>query len=218
MKRLVGVLVLAAVVAPGVSAQGDVTTQLTGRLGPDVATAVSAVIDSAHARGLPTAPLVNKALEGAAKGVLGDRIVTAVRMVLEQENTAAVALRSVGESSDGAVTAGAFAISAGLGPGDVATIASTARSTYPTETALQVAGTLTALGVPPARSVGLVDATIKAGGPVADLVTLPSQVQAAMAHGAPPAAVAAGLERAAAAHAAPRPPHPGKGQENTHKP
>jgi len=218
MKRMLGVLVLSAWLAPGLSAQGDVTAQLSGRLGPDVAAAVSAVIDSAHAQGLPTRPLVDKALEGAAKGVLGDRVVAAVRMVFEQEHTAAAALRDVGETSDAAVTAGAFAISAGLAPNDVAAVARAARPSYPTATALQVAGTLTALGVPPTRSVGLVDATIKTGGPVADLVTLPSQVQAAMAHGAPPATAAAGLERAAAGHAAPNHPNQGKGPSNPHKP
>lgn len=218
MKRTLGVLVLTAWLAPGLSAQGGVSTQLSGRLGPEIAGAVSAVIDSAQARGLPTGPLVDKALEGAAKGVPGDRVVAAVRMVLEQEDAAATALRGVGEASDAAITAGAFAISAGMAPNDVATVARTARSSSPAATALQVAGTLTALGVPPARSVGLVDATIKAGGAVADLVTLPSQVQAAMAHGAPPAAAAAGLERATATHAAPRPPHQGKGPVNPHKP
>jgi hypothetical protein len=218
MKRKLGFLVLAAWLAPGLAAQGDVTTQLAGRVPADVAAAVSTVVDSAAARGLPAGPIVNKALEGAAKGVAGERIVSAVRLVLEQMTSAAGALRAVGGANADAITAGAFAISAGLGAGDVTEIARTAQTSSSTTTALQVAGTLAALGVPPARSVGLVDATIKAGGPVGDLVTLPGQVQAAMAHGSPPGAAAAGLERAAAAHAAPRPPHQGKGQDNPHKP
>jgi hypothetical protein len=138
--------------------------------------------------------------------------------VLEQMTSAAGALRAVGGAHADAITAGAFAISAGLGAGDVTEIARTAQTSSSTTTALQVAGPLAALGVPPARSVGLVDATIKAGGPVGDLVTLPGQVQAAMAHGSPPGAAAAGLERAAAAHATPRPPHQGKGPGNPHKP
>jgi hypothetical protein len=218
MKRTLGFVIMAGLLAPNLAAQHDVSARLAGRLGPDVAAAVSAVVDSATTRGLPADPLVNKALEGAVKGVPGERIVAAVRMVFEQMNTAAAALGGVGKASAGEITAGAFAISAGLGANDVTEIANTAGSTYPTATALQVAGTLTALGVPPAASVNLVDATIKAGGPVGDLITLPSQVQAAMAHGAQPAAAAASLARAAAAHAAPRPPHPQKGQPNQHKP
>lgn len=218
MKRTLAFLVLAVWLAPDLAAQGDITTQLAGRVPADVAAAVSTVVDSATARGLPAGPLVNKALEGAAKGVPGDRVLAAVRLVLQQMSAADGALRAVGASNADAITAGAFAISAGLGVGDVTEVARTAQPSHSTATALQVAGTLAALGVPPARSVSLVDATIKAGGPVGDLVTLPGQVQAAMAGGAPPAAVAAGLERAAAAHAAPRPPHPGKGQDNPHKP
>jgi hypothetical protein len=218
MKRVLGFLSLAVWLAPGLVAQGDVGAQFARRLPADVAAAVATVVDSATARGLPTGPLVNKALEGAAKGVPGDRIVAAVRMVLDQMNTAAVALRGVGETSAEAITAGAFAISAGLSADQVTEVARTARPNSPTATALQVVGTLAALGVPPASSVDLVDATIRARRPVGDLISLPSQVQAAMARGAAPAAAAAGLARSAEAHAAPRPPNKGKGQDNPHKP
>lgn len=218
MRRELGLLVLAGWLAPGLAAQGGASARLQGRLAADVVAAVSAVVDSATAQGLPEGPLVNKALEGAVKGVPGERIVAAVHMVFEQMHTAAEALRGVGETSSDAITAGAFAISAGLGPEQVAEVARTARPAYPAATALQVVGTLAALGVPPDRSVDLVDATIRARRPVGDLVALPSQVQAAMARGAAPAAAAAGLERAAAAHVAPRPLNRGKGPENPHKP
>jgi hypothetical protein len=47
----------------------------------DSATAVllRAVFDSAAVRGLPTAPLVNRALEGAARRIVGSKIVAVVR-------------------------------------------------------------------------------------------------------------------------------------------
>ena len=47
----------------------------------DSVTAVSlrAILDSAAARGLPTAPLINRALEGAARKVVGSRILIVVR-------------------------------------------------------------------------------------------------------------------------------------------
>jgi hypothetical protein len=180
--------------------------------------AVSLLVDSAHARGLPAGPLVDKALEGAVKGVAPDRIVPAVRGVLRQLDASATALRTAGGSRAGedAVEAGAFALDAGLTAGDVGEIARAAERSYPTAVALQVAGLLAALGVPRAETVGLVRATIGSGRPLGDLVNLPSQVQAAMAGGSPPAAAAAGLERAAAAHQAPRPRDQGQG--NPHKP
>jgi hypothetical protein len=163
---------------------------------------------------------VDKALEGAVKGAAPDRIVLAVRGVFQQLDVSATALRTAGGPGPGddAVEAGAFALDAGLTAGDVGDIARAADRSHPTAVALQVAGLLAALGVPRAETVGLVRATIQSGRPLGDLVSLPNQVQAAMAGGSPPAAAAAGLERAAAAHQAPRPRGQGKGQGNPHKP
>lgn len=47
----------------------------------DSVTAVSlrAILDTAAARGLPTAPLINRALEGAARRIVGSRILIVVR-------------------------------------------------------------------------------------------------------------------------------------------
>jgi hypothetical protein len=213
-------LMLAMVLAPDLAAQADVTTRLAGRVPPALAAAVTALADSARARGLPVAPLVDKALEGVVKGVPADRILPAVRTVLDQLDASASALRATSNTpaGDDAVEAGGFALAAGLTPGDIGTIARSADRSHPTAVALQVAGALAAMGVPRAQTVGLVRAAIQSGRPVGDLVSLPGQVQAAMAHGAPPAAAAAGLERAAAAHQAPRPHGQGKGQGNPHKP
>jgi len=213
-------LVLAMALGPELAAQDDVTARLAGRVPPAIAAAVSALADSARARGLPVAPLVDKALEGVVKGVPADRILPAVRTVLDQLDAAATALRGTGGTppSDDAVEAGGFALAAGLTPGDLGAIAQSADRSHPTAVALQVAGALAAIGVPRAQTVGLVQASIQSGGPVGDLVSLPGQVQAAMARGAPPAAAAAGLERAAAAHQAPRPHGQGKGKGNPHRP
>ena len=140
------------------------------------------------------------------------------RAVYGQLNQAAAVLAETGNASADAVEAGAFAMAAGLAVSDIADIARIADRAHPAATALQVAGTLTALGVPRAETVSLVRTTIRSGRPVGELVSLPGQVQAAMAGGAPPAAAAAGLERAAAAHLVPRPRGQGKGQGNPHKP
>ena len=213
-------LSLAVVIAPGLTAQGDVATRLAGRVPPAVAAGVSALVDSARARGLPATPLIDKALEGAVKGVPADRILPAVHTVLDQLDASASALRGTGAPAPGddAVEAGAFALAAGLTPGDVGEIARSADRSHPTAVALQVAGALAALGVPRTETVGLVRAALRSGRPVGDLVSLPGQVQAAIVRGSPPAAAAAGLERAAAAQQTPRPHGQGKGQGNPHKP
>lgn len=213
------VLGVAAALAPSLLAQGDLRPRLAGRVPPAVAAAVSSFVDSAQARGLPTGPLVDKALEGAVKGVAPDLIVRAVGGVFQHLEAAAMALRAAGPSpGDDAVEAGAFALDAGLTTGDVREIARAADLSHPTAVALQVAGLLAALGVPRAQTVGLVRTTIQSGQPIGDLVNLPSQVQAEMARGSPPAAAAAGLERAAAAHQGPLPKGQGHGHGNPHKP
>jgi hypothetical protein len=220
MNRALTLLSLAAFMAPGLAAQEDVSARLQGRVSPAVATAVSALVDSARARGLPGTPLVDKALEGAVKGVPAERIVPAVRTVLNQLDASAGALRAAGVAapSDQSIEAGAFAIAAGLTVSDVSAIAGAADRDHPTAVALQVAGALAALGVPRPETVGLVRAEIQSGRPLGDLVSLPGQVQAAMAGGALPAAAAQGLERAAAAHQPPRPSGQARGPGNPHKP
>jgi hypothetical protein len=220
MKRALTCLALTVLTAPGLAAQRGAPERLVGRVPPAVVTAVMALVDTARARGLPSTPLVDKALEGSVKGVPAERIVPAVRTVLEQLDAAAVGLRGAGKAapSDEAIEAGAFAIAAGLTVADVAAIAGATDKAHPATVALQVAGALAALGVPRPETVGLVRAEVQSGRPLGDLVSLPGQVQAAMARGAPPAAAAAGLERAAAAHQSPSPRGKGKGQGNPHKP
>lgn len=55
--------------------------RLGARLDQRTRIAVTALVDSARRAQLPTAPLVDKALEGAAKGSTGPKIVSAVRLL-----------------------------------------------------------------------------------------------------------------------------------------
>jgi hypothetical protein len=218
MKRAAAVTALVLFFGSAVSAQ-DASARLAGRVPPGVALVVSALVDSARALGLPGGPLVDKALEGGVKGVPADRILGAVHVVLDQLGASATALRDAGglPPGDDAVEAGAFALAAGLTPADVSAIARSADTSHPTAVALQVAGALAALGVPRAQTVGLVQSSIRSDRSVADLVSLPGQVQAAMARGAVPAAAAASVERATS-HQPPRPHALGKGKDNPHRP
>ena len=218
MKRLWFALVAASLTPVMLAGQQDVSARLAGHVPPAVVAQVQRLADTAVARGLPVDPLVNKALEGAVKGALPDKIVAAVRAVLQHLDLASDALRPVGVTSANAIEAGAFAIAAGLDSGEVATVARSADRAHPAATALQVVATLVALGVPPGRGVGLVQATIRSGEPLADLVSLPSRLQVAMAGGVPPAAAAEGLERAALNHLTPKAQGHGKGQGNPHRP
>lgn len=197
--RLVGLLLLIA--AAPLGAQQDVAARLAGRVPPEVVAIVQQLAADAAARGLPVDPLIQKAIEGGAKGVPADRVATAVRAVAARLDVAAAALRQSGlaRPDTDAIAAGAFAVSAGLSGPQIAELARAGGSRYGTAVTLRVAGTLAALGVPAAEIVALVDATVRAGRPPAELLELPGRVQGEVARGATPAQAAAGLARAAAA-------------------
>src|SRR3989475_11080899 len=73
------------------------------------------MVDAAAARGLPVELLVQKALEGGAKGVPADRVIAAVRALAGELDASAGALHSAGLAApDGdAIEAGAVALPAG---------------------------------------------------------------------------------------------------------
>jgi hypothetical protein len=176
---------LALVVAPA-AAQTPVRARLEGRVPPAIVVGVDSIVAAAAARDLPTEPLVQKALEGGAKGVAAERILAAVQLVHARLSAAAVAIDRAGVGrSTAAIEAGAFAITAGLSDRDVSALVRAAAD-EPT-VALRVAATLTALGVPAAETVALVTSTVAAG---ADVTVLPQTVQAAMTRGATPAQAA----------------------------
>jgi hypothetical protein len=106
MRRLV--LALALITPAALSAQDS---RLEGRLDPATRAAVAALVDSARAAGLPTEPLVDKALEGATKHASAERIAAALRNLAADLRAARGALGP--GASDADVVAGATAIRAG---------------------------------------------------------------------------------------------------------
>jgi len=195
-----------------------IAQRLTGRVPPQIASLVEELGTAASARGLPIDPLIEKAIEGSAKGVAPERVASALRLVAMQLDTAAAALRDGGLVSDTlAIAAGEFAITAGLSGSDITALARTGANAAALTVGLRVAGTLAALGVPPAEDIGLVSVGLRSGEPVSALLSLPANVQSAMAKGATAAQAAAGLARAAAAQAAHGPP-PGHGGGHPHPP
>ena len=196
--------------------QQGIAQRLAGRVSPDVAALVEQLGAAGAARGLPVDPLIQKAIEGGAKGIPNDRVAAAVRLVATQLDAAAAALREGGIVSDTlVVAAGEFAITAGLSGHDITALARTGASASALTVGLRVAGTLAAIGVPAAENIGLISSRLRSGQPAADLLLLPAVIQSAMARGTPPAQAAAGLERAAAAQASHGPP-PGRGQPPPH--
>jgi hypothetical protein len=203
-----------AVAAAPLCAQQDVAARLAGRVPPGIAALVEQLAADAAARGLPVEPLVQKAIEGGAKGVPADRVASAVRAVAAQLDAAVAALQQGGMARPDteSIAAGGFALNAGLGGRDIAELARAGGPASSAAVTLRVAGTLAALGVPAAETVELVSATLRAGRPPAEVLALPARLQAEVARGVTPAQAASGLARAAAAGRGGPPPHRGPPQ------
>lgn len=198
--------------------QQSIADRLAGRVPPDIAALATELATDAARRGLPIDPIIQKAIEGSAKKVPGERVGAAMRLVVTQLDAAAGGLRdgNAALSADTvAIAAGAFALTAGLSGRDIATLARSGSPPAAVIVGLRVAGTLVALGVPASETMTLVTGTLQAGRPADELLALPGRVQAEVAKGVTPAQAAAGLARAAAAQSRRGPP-PGRGQPPPH--
>lgn len=120
--------------------------RLVGRLPDAVRLDVEAVIDSARVAGLPTEPLVDRALEGASKRAPDDRIVTAVRRLAGELGAARGALGAMASPAE--VVAGASALRAGVRPDDLQRLRAL-RPNRSVAVAAAVLADLVAVGVPP---------------------------------------------------------------------
>jgi hypothetical protein len=119
MSRMTSLLLcLTLLRLPAAAAAQD--PRLTARLDSATRVQVEAVVSSAHDQGLPTEPLVQKALEGASKGAPGPRIVTAVESTFADLRRAREALGQRAAADE--IVAAAAAIRAGATPAMVAEI------------------------------------------------------------------------------------------------
>ena len=128
------------------------------RLEPALAQAVEAQLDSARTAGLPTEPLVQKALEGRGKGAPADRIVLAVRSVRLSLGQARTVL---GPVSDAELTAGANALRAGATHETLAGIREGRQGAL--QIPLEVLSDLIARGVPGSRAGAAVVRLVRQG-------------------------------------------------------
>ena len=194
--------------ASSAAAQADTRARLEGRVPSNVVTVVDSIATALAERSLPSEAVIQKALEGGAKGVAADRIMAAAIAVATRIEVAAAAVGRGGLAPTvPVVEAATFALSAGMPARGVEDVAS-AEVMTPNDAAvaLSTSGTLVALGVPPDAVTVLVVANIRAGVRGAELAALARELQQNMARGATPAQSAEGLTRAAAARGRRGPP------------
>ena len=171
--------------------------RLYKRLDPQTAAAVAALVDSASTIGLPSEPLVQKALEGQSKGASGDAIVRAVRALIRDLSTARDALgNDVGVD---ALLLAAAALDAGATPTQLERL-------RPHRSRESFAGGLAGLvyllsrGVPAEQSLDLIAAMLNARLSAAEFASLQRLVERDMMAGTPPAEAVAVRARALIRH------------------
>ncbi len=156
--------------------------RLAARLDSVTAAGIGAILDDARRKALPIAPLVATALEGAARGVPPDRIVTAVRSQAGGLERAREALDPRAEEAE--LVAGASALRAGVPP-DSLTRLRGARGA-PVLIPLVVMADMITRGVPPATASGALIAATRAGVRDRDLLRLREHVAKDIRAGASP--------------------------------
>lgn len=195
------VLVLAA---GSVAAQDSVDPRLVSRLDARTRSAVVAILDSARSANLPIEPLVDKALEGAAKRATSQQIVSAVRTFAGQ---LVEARRVLGESSSqGELLGGAQAIRAGI-PVQQLEKLRRARTNVQIATALTVVSDLVSREVPVDTAVAVVTSLLGKQASDDQLLVVRSDIETDILNGKPPALAATSrgeaLERTIAANSPP---------------
>jgi hypothetical protein len=176
--------VLTALAAVAASAQD---ARLSARLDTRMAAAVTRVVDSARARSLPTEPLVQKALQGAAKRAPSARVLAAVSELLGELTVARSALGN--RSTEAELVAGAGALHAGVPEATLSRIREL-RGGQSVTAAVGTLADLVARGVPVDGAVSAILALVERRAADADVIAFSKQVGQDIAAGAPPAVAA----------------------------
>lgn len=193
--RAAVVVLLASAAARDGQAQD---ARLAARLDQPTLAAVTSIVDSARRAKLPTAPLVDKALEGAAKGSDDGRIVLAVRQLSTRLATARGVLGPNTRSDE--LKAAAAALGAGAAPHDLEQLRAAAGKRSLTMP-LAVFTDLVAREVPPASASAVVLELTRAKVRDGDLTLFQRNVRSDIDRGADPTVAATTRARGLVRHA-----------------
>jgi len=188
---------ICAVILGAPAGAGAQEPRLVGRLPDAPRLQVNEILDAAHEAGLPTEPLVDRALEGVAKGAVPNMIVAAVLRLRGELGLARDAFGVTASAAE--LTAGASALRAGATRGNLARLRQL-RPEHPLTVPAGVLADLVAAGVPIETGLDAVLA-LADGAADADYVAFRRNVERDIALGASPVA-AVGVRLRAVADAA----------------
>jgi hypothetical protein len=174
--------------------------RLSARLDKPTLTAVTAIVDSARVSKLPTAPLIDKALEGAAKGFYGQDIIVAVQQLSLRMGSAKRALAS--NATPDEIKAAASALDEGISVRDLTRLR-TAAGKRPLTVPLAVLTDLVGEKIPIATATNLVLQLARSGVKDADLALFQRNVRSDVDQGADPTVAATTRARGLVARGGP---------------
>ena len=185
MRRAFGLIAIVTMLVSGSLSQASAQEpRLAGRLADAARTQVDGMLAAARTAGLPTEPLVDRALEGAAKGANPERIVAAVNRLLEELRVARLAFGD--GASPAELTAAASALRAGATRADLARLKQL-RPRQPLTIPTGVLADLVAAGVAADTGIAAVLSLASNAGD-ADYIAFRRNVERDIAQGASPAA------------------------------
>ena len=178
---------LAFSIATSTVAAQNIDPTLASRLDVRTRTAVAAIIDSARTSSLPVEPLIDKALEGAAKKAASQQIVAAVRTYYVQLDQARAALGDASSAAD--LVGGAQAIRAGIPVSQLQKLRR-ARPSLQIAAALTVVSDMVAREVPIDTAVAVVASLINAAATDEQLLAVRGNIETDILAGMQPALAA----------------------------
>jgi hypothetical protein len=184
---------ICAVILGAPAGAGAQEPRLLGRLPDAPRLQVNEILDAAHEAGLPTEPLVDRALEGVAKGAVPNMIVAAVLRLRGELGLARDAFGVTASAAE--LTAGASALRAGATRGNLARLRQL-RPGHPLTVPAGVLADLVAAGVPIETGLAAVLALADSAAD-ADYVAFRRNVERDIALGASPVAAVGVRLRAA---------------------
>lgn len=203
MRSVRQLALLAAVAGSAVAQQPSADERLGSRLDASTRDQVVALVDSLKSEGLPTEPIIDRALEGASKRAEGSRIVAVVRGYAGHLRVARSVLGPA--STPREIVAGANALKAGIKTEELQRVRA-ARDGIRYAVAFDVLTGLKNRSVPNDTAVRVIASLVKLAANDQQYVTLLDQIESAIAAGMPPAVAASTqgitVERAVLAEAA----------------
>ena len=181
-------LVTLALVSAALAQASAQDPRIMPRLDAPSRAAITALVDSARAQGLPVEPLMEKVYEGMGKGADGPRIVAAVRSLTLEMASAHRALGTVASADE--IKAAASAMHAGVPAVELGKMKKQSGLRRSLTLPFTVLADLVSRGVPVEAGVNAIKSLVGAGAKDADLNKFHRNVSGDIDQGAPPAAAA----------------------------